>query len=135
MVPDYAMIGGLPVGFRVSARIAKHHLSCDCHPGEISFYAFGFEKGRHLAKKMATISERVKFSSGPEMRAMPACRHAKSLSRSGGHNVPTLQRAAFSTKPLRLWHASRGAAQIFRITDFPPGYCPIDTVKTNGCVL
>ena len=29
------------------ARPARFHF-----PGEISFYAFGFEKGRHLAKKM-----------------------------------------------------------------------------------
>ena len=82
MVPDYAMIGCLSAwgwgrgGGGENCDYCHYYLCyCSysypcCHlycsllhavalhlhlPGEISFYAFGFEKGRHLAKKMAAI--------------------------------------------------------------------------------
>ena len=49
MVPDYGMA---PSWWR---QICPTCPICPALPGligEISFYAFGFEKGRHLAKKM-----------------------------------------------------------------------------------
>ena len=62
MVPDYGMAPSELVETWRIARIAhrfRHRfvdLSWRGLIGEISFYAFGFEKGRHLAKKMVLCS-------------------------------------------------------------------------------
>ena len=39
--------------------------------GEISFYAFGFEKGRHLAKKMAALLVYPFFSDAQPLKPQP----------------------------------------------------------------